>query len=296
MKESPGRERSVLVTAPRDFAGDRDVLTSLFAAIGDAPWLRATPSSSLLYAAVDAEREPAPATPEIAGEAEPPASMRSPLTTPAADRPLQHQARHRRGRQHPHRRGGHPVRRDVGRVAGPAGVQPVARPPGRLEPSGADGPRRRAERSPRASASSSHRARSSSSRRTASCSSSSSTTSTRPSTTSGCGSPPTAAACGSTTSPDRCGSARAAAPPSRCGSPPSRPAWCRSAPTCPPPTAPASAGTPRSRCEVHPISVTVFWALGGVFALILVVGIYRSLRRPGRPKPDLDLAQENPLA
>ena len=52
------------------------------------------------------------------------------------------------------------------------------------------------------------------------------------------------------------------------------------------------------KVEVRPISVTVFWALGGVFALILVVGIYRSLRRPGRPKPDLDLdlAQENPLA
>jgi hypothetical protein len=50
------------------------------------------------------------------------------------------------------------------------------------------------------------------------------------------------------------------------------------------------------KVEVRPISVTVFWALGGLFALILVVGIYRSLRRPGRPKPDLDLAQENPLA
>jgi hypothetical protein len=52
------------------------------------------------------------------------------------------------------------------------------------------------------------------------------------------------------------------------------------------------------KVQVQPISVTVFWALGGVFALILVVGIYRSLRRPGRPKPDLDLdlAQENPLA
>ena len=44
------------------------------------------------------------------------------------------------------------------------------------------------------------------------------------------------------------------------------------------------------------LRVTVFWALGGVFALILVVGIYRSLRRPGRPQPDLALAQENPLA
>ena len=50
------------------------------------------------------------------------------------------------------------------------------------------------------------------------------------------------------------------------------------------------------KVEVRPISVTVFWALGGVFALILVVGVFRSLRRPGRPKPDLDLAQENPLA
>src|SRR4029079_15112632 len=35
MKESPGRARSVLVTAPRTFAGDRGVLASLFGAIDD---------------------------------------------------------------------------------------------------------------------------------------------------------------------------------------------------------------------------------------------------------------------
>jgi hypothetical protein len=297
MKESPGRARSVLVTAPRDFAGDRDVLTSLFTAVGDAPWLRATPSSSLLYAAVDAEREPAPATPEIAGEAEPPASMRSPLTPQrltdisstkrdiqgaagiltgaAATRfaatwgESQDQLVSNRWRGRP---GGWSR---LARMA-PAAVQEVTKgvrvlvAPGTVKFLAQDGVLQfivvndldeTVDDVQLHLTSDSRRLR----------------------------------------IDDQPGPLRIGAG--------SRTTVKVRVTAVAPGLVPISAdlstanGTRLGRnaqvkVQVQPISVTVFWALGGVFALILVVGIYRSLRRPGRPKPDLDLdlAQENPLA
>jgi hypothetical protein len=49
--ERPGtRDRSVLVTAPRTFAGDPTVLRSFFAAIAQAPWLTPTTAEELLTA------------------------------------------------------------------------------------------------------------------------------------------------------------------------------------------------------------------------------------------------------
>lgn len=59
--ERPGtRNRSVLVAAPRTFAGDPTVLAAFFAAIAKAPWLTPTTTEQLLAAS-------AAATPEVPG-------------------------------------------------------------------------------------------------------------------------------------------------------------------------------------------------------------------------------------
>ena len=297
MKESPGRERSVLVTAPRDFAGDRDVLTSLFTAIGDAPWLRATPSSSLLYAAVDADREPAPATPEIAGEAEPPASMRSPLTPrrltalASTKRDIDGAASVLTGAEATrfaatwgesqdqlvsNRWRGRPG--DWNRLArmAPAAVQEVTKgvrvlvAPGTVKFLAQDGVLQFIVVNDLDETVDDVRLQLTSDSRRLRID-------------------------------DQPGPLRIGAG--------SRTTVKVRVTAVAPGLVPISAdlstanGTRLGRnaqvkVQVQPISVTVFWALGGVFALILVVGIYRSLRRPGRPKPDLDLdlAQENPLA
>ena len=295
MKESPGRERSVLATAPRTFAGDRGVLATLFGAIDDAPWLAPTPSSRLLYAAVDAEREPAPDTTESAGEAEPPAGMRSPLTTGRLEQIVatkrdvegiasiltgatatqfantwtetQDQLVSNRWRGSPG------AWNQLARLA-PAAVRTKAAgvrvlvAPGTVKFLAEDGILQfivvndldeTVDRVRLRLTSDSRRLR----------------LDDQPE--------PLRIGAGSRTTV--------------------RVRVTAVAPGLVPISADLSSanGTHLGRAaqvkvEVRPISVTVFWALGGVFALILVVGIYRSLRRPGRPKPDLDLAQENPLA
>ena len=83
--ERPGtRNRSVLVTAPRTFAGNPTVLASFFAAVAQAPWLTPTSTDQLLAAAGTASPDvpgsgptvtPSPATP-------------SPPTSPATPDPL----------------------------------------------------------------------------------------------------------------------------------------------------------------------------------------------------------------
>lgn len=83
--ERPGtRNRSVLVAAPRTFAGNAGVLTSFFAAVAQAPWLTPTSTEQLLAAAGTAVPDvpgpgptvtPSPATP-------------STTTSPAAPDPL----------------------------------------------------------------------------------------------------------------------------------------------------------------------------------------------------------------
>ena len=295
MKESPGRERSVLVTAPRTFAGDRGVLASLFGAVDDAPWLAPTPSSRLLYAAVDAEREPAPDTTESAGEAEPPATMRSPLTTARLDQIVRTKrdvdgiasiltgatatqfastwteaqdelvSNRWRGRPAAWNR--------LARLA-PAAVRTKAAgvrvlvAPGTVKFLAEDGILQFIVVNDLDETVDGVRLRLTSDSRRLRID-------------------------------DQPG-------PLRIG-PGSRTTVKVRVTAVAPGLVPISAdlssanGTQLGRAaqvkvEVRPISVTVFWALGGVFALILVVGIYRSLRRPGRPKPDLDLAQENPLA
>jgi hypothetical protein len=295
MKESPGRERSVLVTAPRDFAGNRSVLTSLFAAVADAPWLRATPSSSLLYAAVDAQGEPAPDTTEVAGEAEPPASMRSPLTTQRlADiirtkRDVDGAASILSGAKATQfaatwgesqdelvssRWRGHP--RSWSRLArmAPAAVHDLTKgvrvlvAPGTVKFLAEDGVLQFIVVNDLDETVDDVRLR--------------------------------------LTSDSRRLRINHQPRPLRIG-PGSRTTVKVRVTAVAPGLVPISAdlSTPNGtrlgrnaqvKVEVRPISVKVFWGLGGVFALILVVGIYRSLRRPGRPKPDLDLAQENPLA
>ena len=295
MKESPGRERSVLVTAPRTFAGDRGVLASLFGAVDDAPWLAPTPSSHLLYAAVDAEREPAPDTTESAGEAEPPPAMRSPLTTARLDQIVstkrdvegiasiltgatatqfgntwtetQDQLVSNRWRGLP------AAWNRLARLA-PAAVRTKAAgvrvlvAPGTVKFLAEDGILQFIVVNDLDETVDDVRLRlTSDSRRLR--------IDDQPA--------PLRIGAGSRTTV--------------------RVRVTAVAPGLVPISADLSSanGTHLGRAaqvkvEVRPISVTVFWALGGVFALILVVGIYRSLRRPGRPKPDLDLAQENPLA
>lgn len=295
MKESPGRERSVLVTAPRTFAGDRGVLASLFGAIDDAPWLAPTPSSRLLYAAVDAVREPAPDTTESAGEAEPPATMRSPLTTARLDQIVstkrdvegiasiltgttatqfastwndaQDQLVSNRWRGRPG------AWNRLARLA-PAAVRTKAAgvrvlvAPGTVKFLAEDGILQFIVVNDLDETVDGVRLR--------------------------------------LTSDSRRLRIDDQPEPLRIG-PGSRTTVRVRVTAVAPGLVPISAdlssanGTHLGRAaqvkvEVRPISVTVFWALGGVFALILVAGIYRSLRRPGRPKPDLDLAQENPLA
>ncbi|MBE3075776.1 MAG: hypothetical protein IMZ75_12680, partial [Actinobacteria bacterium] len=85
--ERPGtRNRSVLVAAPRTFAGDPTVLRSLFAAIAKAPWLTPTTTEHLLAVSGGA-------TPEVAGVGSTDAtgstgSTGSPTASPTAPDPL----------------------------------------------------------------------------------------------------------------------------------------------------------------------------------------------------------------
>jgi hypothetical protein len=87
--ERPGvRGRSVLVAAPRSFAGDPSVLSSFFAAVAKAPWLVPTSADQLLAASTKAGPEhqgvgtigrPASPAPTI-GPADPLSPGASPLT------------------------------------------------------------------------------------------------------------------------------------------------------------------------------------------------------------------------
>ena len=82
--ERPGtRRRSVLVAAPRTFAGDPSVLSSFFAAIAKAPWLTPTTTDQLLAAAGTA----APDLPAVGTDVTPSPSP-SPTTSPAPPDPL----------------------------------------------------------------------------------------------------------------------------------------------------------------------------------------------------------------
>ena len=87
LQERPSVPRSVLVAAPRAFAGDPDVLAALMSATADAPWLSRTSTTELLHQAVDAET---PATQGGAGPApsgrDALAPGRSPLTRSVLER------------------------------------------------------------------------------------------------------------------------------------------------------------------------------------------------------------------
>jgi hypothetical protein len=83
--ERPGTpSRSVLVAAPRTFAGDPGVLSSFFAAIAKAPWLTPTTTDQLLAAAGTAS----PDVPEVGTSVTPSPSTTSPTTSPAPPDPL----------------------------------------------------------------------------------------------------------------------------------------------------------------------------------------------------------------
>lgn len=82
--ERPGtRSRSVLVAAPRTFAGDPSVLGSFFAAIANAPWLTPTTTDQLLAAA-------GTASPDVPGVGTPvtPSPTTTSATSPAPPDPL----------------------------------------------------------------------------------------------------------------------------------------------------------------------------------------------------------------
>ena len=106
--ERPGTpNRSVLVAAPRTFAGDPTVLRSFFAAIAKAPWLIPTTTDQLLAASKEA-------TPEVPGVGtivrptspartapDPLSPGTSPLTSARLGDHPGHDVRHHRHRQHP---------------------------------------------------------------------------------------------------------------------------------------------------------------------------------------------------
>jgi hypothetical protein len=83
--ERPGtRNRSVLVAAPRTFAGDPTVLHSLFTAIATAPWLVPTTTEALLAAS----EKLAPEAPSVGLTGSAGSPTASPTTSPAASDPL----------------------------------------------------------------------------------------------------------------------------------------------------------------------------------------------------------------
>jgi hypothetical protein len=85
--ERPGTpNRSVLVAEPRTFAGDPTVLRSLFAAVAKAPWLIPTTTEQLLAASEVAPEVPSQGTTGTSGTTTP--SPTSPAATPTAADPL----------------------------------------------------------------------------------------------------------------------------------------------------------------------------------------------------------------
>jgi len=83
--ERPGTpNRSVLVAAPRTFAGDPSVLGSFFAAIAKAPWLTPTTTDQLLASAGTAS----PDVPAVGTRLTPSPPTTSPATSPAPPDPL----------------------------------------------------------------------------------------------------------------------------------------------------------------------------------------------------------------
>ena len=86
--ERPGtRNRSVLVAEPRTFAGDPAVLRSLFAAVAKAPWLVPTTTGQLLAASERLAPEvPGPGRTGTSGTVTSPPT--SPTATPSAQDPL----------------------------------------------------------------------------------------------------------------------------------------------------------------------------------------------------------------
>ncbi len=83
--ERPGtRNRSVLVAAPRTFAGNPSVLASFFAAVAQAPWLTPTSTDQLLAAAGTA----VPDVPGLGPTVTPSPATPSPTTSPAGPDPL----------------------------------------------------------------------------------------------------------------------------------------------------------------------------------------------------------------
>jgi hypothetical protein len=83
--ERPGTpNRSVLVAAPRTFAGNPTVLASFFAAVANAPWLTPTSTQQLLAAAGTA----APDVPGSGPTVTPSPATPSPTTSPATPDPL----------------------------------------------------------------------------------------------------------------------------------------------------------------------------------------------------------------
>ena len=83
--ERPGtRRRSVLVAAPRTFAGDPSVLGSFFKAIAQAPWLTPTTTDQLLAAAGTAS----PDVPAVGTSVTPSPPTSSRTTSPAPPDPL----------------------------------------------------------------------------------------------------------------------------------------------------------------------------------------------------------------
>ncbi len=86
--ERPGtRNRSVLIAAPRTFAGDPAVLRSLFSAVAKAPWLTPTTTDQLLAASRKAPRDTASVSISTTPTS-PPASLTSSDQSAATTSPL----------------------------------------------------------------------------------------------------------------------------------------------------------------------------------------------------------------
>ena len=81
LQERPSASRSALVAAPRSFAGDPAVLASLLSAASSAPWIEPVGTTDLVHEAVDAEAEPNGTATRAPGR-NALAPGRSPLTRP----------------------------------------------------------------------------------------------------------------------------------------------------------------------------------------------------------------------
>ena len=276
LDERPGTSsRSVLVAASRSFNPDPAAASAFFQTAASIPWLEPVTTATLLADAAHA----VPMPKEVGTRPTPkPTEAPAPLDPYAASRPVLNARRLaflENGLRTVHgvaqiREDGEDFRRTWGRATeqlvstrwrtSPSSWSTL----GRRSPPRPARPHRRS-RSPSAT--------STSSPTPAGSRSPSPTTSTWPSRTSSSRSTVQPAACGSTASPPSLRIGARSRTTVKVRSPPSRPAWCRSRTTLSTANGTVLGASAHVQVQVTPTGDWVFWALGGVAGLILVLGI-----------------------